>query len=151
VNITASAAWTDVNKDDIAQGSPGCVYLTPGCEINFANVPKNFGVISLASPDPNIKRPYVDQINLGATHQIMNGVSVTGGTVTAFTGRLAALASCGTSTRQARTVVHKGRFSVHIGLPKGCAVGQHVRVKVSWAGSATFAKARATRSVRAGR
>ena len=40
-------------------------------------MPKNFGVISLASPDPNIKRPYVDQTNLGVTHQIMNGVSVT--------------------------------------------------------------------------
>src|SRR5438132_1462369 len=26
--IQTSAAWTDVNKDDIAQGSPGCVYLT---------------------------------------------------------------------------------------------------------------------------
>jgi hypothetical protein len=80
-----------------------------------------------------------------------HGVSVTGSTARTFTGRLAALASCGTSTRQARAQVRKGRFSVHIGLPKGCAVGQHVQVKMSWAGSASFARASATRSVRTGR
>jgi hypothetical protein len=101
---------------------------------------------------PKTTKPAQLKLRLGTvTASRRHGVSVTGGTVTAFTGRLAALASCGTSTRQARTVVHKGRFSVHIGLPKGCAVGQHVRVKVSWAGSATFGKARATRSVRTGR
>src|SRR5215831_3537850 len=38
--VQATAAWTDLNKDDIADGSPGCVYLTPGCEIDFARVPK---------------------------------------------------------------------------------------------------------------
>jgi hypothetical protein len=80
-----------------------------------------------------------------------HGISVKGSTVAAFTGRLAALASCGTSTKQARTQARKGRFSVHVGLPKGCGVGQRVRVKVSWSGSATFAKASATRSVRTGR
>ena len=30
--------------DDIAQGSIGCVYQAPGCEINFATLPSNFGV-----------------------------------------------------------------------------------------------------------
>jgi hypothetical protein len=75
---TASAAWTDVNKDDIAQGELGCAYLTPGCEINFANVPKNFGVISLANPDPKLKRPYSDSYNVGFTHQILKGVAVSG-------------------------------------------------------------------------
>jgi hypothetical protein len=70
--------WNDANHDDIAQGAPGCVFNTPGCEINFATLPKNFGVVSLASPDPNIKRPYVDQFNVGATHEIMQGVSVSG-------------------------------------------------------------------------
>jgi hypothetical protein len=75
---TSSAAWTDLNSDDIAQGARGCVYLTPGCEINFANVPANFGVISLANPDPGLKRPYVDQYNVGLTHEILPGVSLTG-------------------------------------------------------------------------
>jgi hypothetical protein len=71
-----NVAWTDLNKDDIAQGTPGCVYLTAGCEINYAQVPKNFGVLSLASPDPGIKRPYVDQLNVGITHEIVRGISV---------------------------------------------------------------------------
>ena len=47
-NPTASTSqtltWTDSNNDDIAQGERGCVYLTTNCEINFANLPTNFGV-----------------------------------------------------------------------------------------------------------
>jgi hypothetical protein len=35
-------------------------------------------VISLANPDPGLTRPYVDQFNLGATREIMRGVSVSG-------------------------------------------------------------------------
>ncbi len=73
---TATLSWTDLNGDDIAEGAPGCVYKTAGCEINFATLPTNFGVISLASPDPSLKRPYVDQYNVGATHQILPGVAV---------------------------------------------------------------------------
>jgi len=77
VIITASAPWTDKNGDDIAQGSNRCNFATdPTCEINFANVPANFGVISLAQPDPGLTRPYVDQFNVGATHELMRGVSV---------------------------------------------------------------------------
>jgi hypothetical protein len=78
INTTASAAWTDLNHDDIAQGELGCVYLQPGCEINFANVPKNFGVISLSNPDPNLKRPYVNAYNLGFTHEIVRGLALSG-------------------------------------------------------------------------
>jgi hypothetical protein len=74
--VTASGAWTDVNKDDIAQGALGCVYLTPGCEINFSAVPNNFGVVALASPNSGIQRPYVDQYNVGATREVLRGVSV---------------------------------------------------------------------------
>ena len=36
---TATVSWTDLNRDDIADGGSGCVYLSPGCEINFAQVP----------------------------------------------------------------------------------------------------------------
>src|SRR5206468_192918 len=70
VTVPVNAAWTDVNKDDIAQGSPGCVYQTAGCEINFANVPKNFGTISLATFDPKLKRPYALAYNLGVSHEL---------------------------------------------------------------------------------
>jgi hypothetical protein len=71
-----TAPWTDKNGDDIAQGSFRCNFASdPNCEINFANIPANFGVISLAQPDPNLTRPYVDQFNAGVTHEVMRGVS----------------------------------------------------------------------------
>ena len=79
LNITQSAPWTDKNGDDIAQGSNRCSFASdPSCEINFASVPTNFGVVSLASPDPGLTRPYVDQFNLGFTREVSRGVSVSG-------------------------------------------------------------------------
>lgn len=74
--ISATAPWTDKNGDDIAQGSNRCNFADAGCEINFAGVPTNFGVVSLASPDPGLTRPYVDQINVGLTREVTRGVSV---------------------------------------------------------------------------
>src|SRR5439155_112616 len=53
------------------------VYLTPGCEINFAQVPKNFGTIPLSTFDPKLKRPYSLVYNLGVTHELLPGVAVT--------------------------------------------------------------------------
>jgi len=76
--LSVSVAWTDLNKDDVAQGPYGCTYQTVGCEINWAAVPATFGQASLSAFDPNLKRPYVDQFNLGATHEIFSGVSVSG-------------------------------------------------------------------------
>src|SRR5437870_2822756 len=75
--VQATAAWTNLANDDIAHGEPGCVYLTPGCEINFAQVPKNFGKVSLSNPDPNLKLPYTLAYNLGVTHELFPGVAVT--------------------------------------------------------------------------
>src|SRR3954447_8419920 len=72
-----TAPWVDKNGDDIAQGSSRCNFASdPTCEINFANIPANFGVISLAQPDPGLTRPFVDQFNVGVTHELMRGVSV---------------------------------------------------------------------------
>jgi hypothetical protein len=68
--------WTDVNGDDIAQGERGCVYLTAGCEINFANLPQNFGIRSLAQFDPDIQRPYSLPLNVGISHELFQGISV---------------------------------------------------------------------------
>jgi Carboxypeptidase regulatory-like domain/TonB dependent receptor len=72
-----TAPWTNLAHDDIAKGTPGCVYLTPGCEINFATVPKNFGTVSLANFDPHLKNPYMLSYNLGVTHELFPGVAVT--------------------------------------------------------------------------
>jgi hypothetical protein len=80
--ITATLPWTDKNKDDIAQGAKGCNFTTDAtCEINFASLPSNFGTVSLASPDPNLTRPFVLQYNTGITHEIARGVSVSLGLV----------------------------------------------------------------------
>src|SRR5262245_42444532 len=73
---TFNLPWTDVNQDDIAQGERGCVYLTAGCAINFANLPSNFGVRSLARFDENIQRPYSLPLNIGLSHEVMPGLSI---------------------------------------------------------------------------
>ena len=69
--------WTDTNGDDIAQGERGCVFGTAGCEINFATLPSNFGVRSLARFDPNLARPYQLAFNAGVSHEVLPGVAVT--------------------------------------------------------------------------
>jgi hypothetical protein len=75
--VQATAAWTDVNKDDIAQGARGCVYPAIDCEINFANVATNFGTVSLSKFDRNMKRPHSISYNVGVTHELFPGVAVT--------------------------------------------------------------------------
>jgi hypothetical protein len=75
----ASVAWTDLNGDGIPQGELGCTYLTPGCELNLAQLPKGFGVASLANVDPNIQRMYNIETSVSVQHEITPGVSVGGG------------------------------------------------------------------------
>lgn len=73
---TQDLAWTDVNGDDIAQGERGCLgYPTVGCEINFAGLPANFGVRSLAQFDSELQRPYQLAFNAGITHEVLPGVT----------------------------------------------------------------------------
>lgn len=68
--------WTDLNGDDIAQGPLGCVYLSPGCEINFAQMPANFGSLALDRVDPNFKRTYNIETTAGVQHELLPRVSV---------------------------------------------------------------------------
>jgi hypothetical protein len=72
---TQQLPWTDLNGDDIAQGARGCVYQTAGCEINFTNLPANFGVRSLAQFDPDLRRPYQWAFNAGIQQEIRPGLS----------------------------------------------------------------------------
>lgn len=74
---TQQLAWTDVNGNDIADGERGCVgYPSIGCEINFAGLPTNFGVRSLAQFDPGLKRPYQMALNAGVTHEVLTGLTL---------------------------------------------------------------------------
>ena len=74
--ITANLSWTDVNKDDIAQGELGCVYQTVGCEINFAQLPANFGARRNRNPAPGLTRPYQMVYNAGVTRELRPGLGV---------------------------------------------------------------------------
>jgi hypothetical protein len=75
---TANLTWNDLNRDDIAQGELGCVYLTPGCEINFGQLPRGFGgLVSLRTPDPNFERPYNVETSASVQHELLPRVSVT--------------------------------------------------------------------------
>jgi hypothetical protein len=79
VLTSATLSWTDLNRDDVAQGELGCVYLTPGCEINLAQLPQNFGVRALVSPNPDIKRVYNIERTLGIQHELLPGVQLNAG------------------------------------------------------------------------
>lgn len=72
----ASLAWNDLNSDDVAQGELGCVYRTPGCEINFATLPATFGRAQLNRVDPNFKRVYNIETTAGFQHELLPRVSV---------------------------------------------------------------------------
>src|SRR5207248_1668567 len=49
-----------------------------GCELNFAQVKAGFGTVALSQYDPGFVRPYINQYNIGVSHELFNGVSVTG-------------------------------------------------------------------------
>ncbi len=77
---TQSVSWVDLNGDGVPQGELGCVYQTPGCEINVAGqLPRTFGVASLPTFDPKIKRMYNIEMTASIQRELMPGVSVSGG------------------------------------------------------------------------
>ncbi|MGE3957145.1 MAG: carboxypeptidase regulatory-like domain-containing protein [Vicinamibacterales bacterium] len=83
---TQNVAWNDLNGDGNPQGELGCVYLTPGCEINVAGnattarqLPANFGVVRPIEYASDIKRMYNVEMSGSIQHEIVSGVSVTAG------------------------------------------------------------------------
>ncbi|MGN6870968.1 MAG: hypothetical protein ACTHMY_21455 [Solirubrobacteraceae bacterium] len=76
-----------------------------------------------------------------------NGVSASGRTASAFSGRLVLIAACGSSTASRAVTAGHGRFSGRLGLPTGCRRAKRVKVTVSWAGSPSFARHSTERSV----
>ncbi len=73
---TANLSWTDLNRDNQAQGELGCVYLTAGCEINFAQLPTTFGARRNRNPDADLARPYQIVYNAGISHELRPGVGL---------------------------------------------------------------------------
>lgn len=73
---SASLSWIDANGDDIAQGQLGCAYQTAGCEINFAQLPANFGRVQLNRVDPDFKRVYNVETTAGIQHELFPRVSL---------------------------------------------------------------------------
>src|SRR5205085_7591472 len=73
---TAALSWIDLNKDDIAQGELGCVYQTPGCEINFAQLSSSFGARRNKNPDPNLERPFQMVYNAGLIQELRPGLGL---------------------------------------------------------------------------
>jgi hypothetical protein len=74
---TATLQWRDLNGDDIAQGERGCVFLTPGCEINFATLPANFGIAAL-NEYGQYPREWNLEHGLELQHELLPRLSVTG-------------------------------------------------------------------------
>ena len=87
---TSALTWTDLNGDDIAQGARGCVYLSAGCEMNFSQLPANFGLITpgckvvytpgvpacgLDQVSPDARREYEWAYNVGVQHELLPRVS----------------------------------------------------------------------------
>jgi hypothetical protein len=76
VATATSLSWTDLNGDDIAQGERGCVYRTPGCEINFASLSPNFGVRALNEYGA-YPRTWNLESGLEVQHEVIPQLSVT--------------------------------------------------------------------------
>ncbi len=76
---TQSVTWTDLNGDFTPQGQLGCVYLQPGCELNLAQLPRGFGVANLGTYADDISRMYNVETSVAIQHEVLPGVSVTGG------------------------------------------------------------------------
>ena len=76
---TQNVTWTDLNGDGTPQGQSGCVYLQAGCELNLAQLPTGFGVANLGTYADDLKRMYNLETSASIQHEVIPGVSVTGG------------------------------------------------------------------------
>jgi hypothetical protein len=84
--VRTALSWTDLNGDDVAQGSISydaagnrtiCTFGTPGCEINFSNLAANYGKAS-ENTYGGFPRIYNIEQALEIQHELMPQLSVTG-------------------------------------------------------------------------
>ncbi|HEY5427502.1 MAG TPA: hypothetical protein VIK04_00175 [Solirubrobacteraceae bacterium] len=108
-----------------------------------ASTPITVGTPRLpAAPKPDLKLTTVRASRRA-------GVSVSGSTVSAFSGRVVVTAACGSARTKRTTMAKHGRFSARLGLPRGCRLGRAVKVSVSSAASRSWSAQSAGRSVTA--
>jgi hypothetical protein len=74
---TFTLPWVDKNGDDVADGTLRCDFTTPGCEINFATLPANFGVAAL-NEYGKYPRTWNLESGLEISHELLEGLSLTG-------------------------------------------------------------------------
>jgi hypothetical protein len=83
---TRALTWRDLNGDGIPQGDVSfladgtrvsCVYLAPGCEINFGQLPANFGVRALNTYG-EYPRTWNLEHGVEIQHELLPRLSVTG-------------------------------------------------------------------------
>ena len=74
---SSSLAWTDLNRNDIAEGTRGCTYLTAGCEINFTQLTSNFGTAAL-NRYGNFPRTWNLESAVELQHELIPRLSVSG-------------------------------------------------------------------------
>ncbi|MGH9201022.1 MAG: hypothetical protein ACRD2A_07285, partial [Vicinamibacterales bacterium] len=73
---TATLPWTDVNGDDIAQGTRGCTpYPSLECEISFAGLAANFGTAAL-NEYGKYPRTWNLESGLELQHELLSGLSL---------------------------------------------------------------------------
>jgi carboxypeptidase family protein len=76
-SVTARLTWRDMNGDDIAQGDRGCSgFPRVGCEIDFRNLPTNFGTRSLNRYGAYPRLWNLEQ-GIELQHELLPRVSVT--------------------------------------------------------------------------
>jgi hypothetical protein len=100
---TSSRNWTDLNRDDIAQGQrtfnadgtfTDCVYLTAGCEINLSGTASQtalsptFGGLAEQGTYSGFKRPYRLEQGLEVQHALLPRLSLSGAYYHGWNGNL---------------------------------------------------------------
>jgi hypothetical protein len=77
VSATFTLPWVDKNGDDVADGANRCDFALPTCEINFTNLPQNFGIAAL-SEYGEYPRTWNLENGVEISHELLDGLSVAG-------------------------------------------------------------------------
>ena len=78
LSVTQTLPWRDVNGNDVADGATRCTgYPSATCEIDFRNLPTNFGIRAL-NEYGEYPRTWNLESGLEISHELVEGLSLTG-------------------------------------------------------------------------